>query len=78
MEFARGVGKVLSREREAHEIGRAARDARYGARGEQAPEGRLTGFQRTLLDDPARGKVGNGRARGARLSLRGLQRAVRI
>jgi hypothetical protein len=78
VELAGGVGEVFPREREAQEIGGPSRDARHRARGEQAPERGLAGFERFFLDGPARGKVGNAGARGARLGLDGLERPVGI
>jgi hypothetical protein len=78
MKPARGIGQVFSREREAHEIGRAAREVCERARGEQAPERCPAGFQRALLDGPARGKRGDRRAHRKRFRLHRLQGAVGV
>ncbi len=78
VKLARRFGQVLAREREAQEIRRSARDTRQRARSKQAPERDLAGFQRLLLDGPARGQFRDVRARGARFRLCRLQRPVRV
>jgi hypothetical protein len=83
VQLARAVGEVLAREREAHEVrsraagaGRAAREVRQGARGEQAAERVLARLERALLLAAARREPADLGAQRARLALLRLQPAV--
>jgi hypothetical protein len=78
MEFARRIRQVFARQRQAHEIGRAAGQAGDRARREQPPERGPAGFQRPLLGAPALGKLSDGGAHRARFGFERLQRAVGI
>src|SRR6185503_3462432 len=82
MELARRVGEILARERQAHEVGHAARTATCAAgqraRGEQPAEPFLLRFDRAFLRASAQAQLADRGARLARLRLELLQRAVGI